>query len=301
MIKFLSSSLLVLGLITAVPALAQETQGFDFDFDQQGDGTLATMPAETSREPITAPVRQADKAAPAQDASTAPLPPTASTPVKAETPATAGDTQAASPVTKDKDGVIVVIGEPDPPAGQDQPLSDDELYNLFAAPEPEQVTLTPEGLPPTTSVPAGPGEARVEKTKAPEPAAAKARKKDEPTAAQASKNKTSVSAKAVSKSSNDDQAKTGKPGAPAKRSTLADTLVRRGDLDYHRWYLAQKAWSRVGTAVSPKTASLAPNRLLYPIDRAGLPKLTPARTGRVYADQYSDWRATPVVDITRFP
>ena len=298
MIKFLSSSLLVLGLITAAPALAQETRGFDFDFDQQSDGTLVTQPSETSREPITAPVRSSDKTAPAQaqDASIAPLPPNAAAPATAET-------QAASTVPKDKDGVIVVIGEPDPPAAQDQPLSEDELYNLFAAPEPKEVKLTPEGLPPTTSVPAGPGEARVEKAGPTQSAAAKAPKKSDQAAAKSAPAKTAApaAAKAGSKSPEAAPAKSAKPAAPARQSAAKDTLVKRGDIYYHQWYLAQKAWSRVGAAASPRTASLARGRLLYPIDRAGLPKMTPARTSRVYADQYSTWQTTPVVEITRFP
>lgn len=273
MIRFLSSSLLVLGLITAVPALAQETQVFDFDFDQRNDGTLVTPTPDASREPITAPVRPAAKTAPGHDSSTAPLPPSVSEPVKAP---------VSPPAAKDKDGVIVVIGEPDPPAAQNQTLGEDELYNLFAA--PEDVTLTPEGLPPTTSVPAGPGEARVEKSKADQPAAPKTREKAAPEIASPKKG-----SKASAKVQAPAPVKAAKPAAPVKRSAVGDLLVKRGDLYYHRWYLASKAWSRVGAAVSPKTGSLAADRRLYPIDRGVLPRVAPPAGDRIFTDRHSTW------------
>lgn len=262
MIRFLSSSLLVLGLLSAGPALAQDTQGFDFDFDQQKNETATTIPPDASREPIAAPARATEKTAPAAAAASAPIPPAVPAPVI--------ETNIASPVTRDKDGVIVVIGQPDPPAQRDQTMSEDELYDLFAAPE-TAVILSPEGLPPTTSVPAGPGEARVEIVREVRSTASKVLKKTEPTASPGKK-------------------------ITAKQTTISDLLVKLDDLDYRRWYLAQRAWSLVGSATSPKTAALWPDSLLDPVERA-----TSAKAQRAFVDRHSTWQTTAAVEVTRVP
>lgn len=288
MIRFLSSSLLALGLVAAGPALAQESQAVEFDFDQQSAQSPAASPSDASREPITAPVRPAAQSAETKSSS-APLPPGASKP----TPA------------KDKDGVIVVTGEPDPAAAQQPPLSEDDLFDLFAAPEPQEVTLTPEGLPPTTSVPAGPGEARVEKTKPDESAPPKSQSASKPSGVR-EPNVPSAKKKEVraltAESSGKAVVKKAKKSVAASQSSSAVEAPQatRDDLPYRRWLLARKAWSRVGIVGQVKSGSLVPDRLLLPITKAGLPQATPVPSGQVYADAKSLWLVT-AAETVRVP
>ena len=301
MIRFLASSLLALGLIAAVPALAQESGTSEPDYAKPGDGPLVIVAADSSREPITAPVRPSARTTSQPDSSTAPLPPKVPGPAAAET-------KSPSSANSNNDKVIVIVGEPDPVVEQQPALSDDELLDLFLAPQQEEVILTPEGLPPTTSVPAGPGEVRVEKSKIDKPSAPKAAKDPAVTSSAAAKAPQSKGAKASPPKSGGkaQPAKSAKkapaPTArPAVKSGVDDLLVKRGDLLYHRWALATINWSRVGASGGTDSASLAPGRRLYPIDRAGLPQVIPAKPSRVFTDAHSTWRSTTVVEITRFP
>ena len=171
-----------------LPALAQSSdalQIFEFDYDQQQRAPLVNLPparsdpptaaapaapvvqpAPKASAPVAAPPKTGQAAVPAAPA--APKAPVAK-PAAPSRPSAAPPKKPAAPVSAPgaiKNGVITIIGEPDPPGT----LYDDYLPDYRA----EEVNLSPAGLLPTTVIPAKPGEARVEKSgqTAPRPAQA---------------------------------------------------------------------------------------------------------------------------------
>ena len=110
----------------------------------------AAAPAQAK---AAAPV-QAKAAAPVQAKAAAPVQAKAVAPAKAKAP-----TQAKAPIKAPtnvaiKDGVITIIGEPNPPGVRDH-LSDHQVM---------EINMSLAGTPTPTSVPAKPGEARVERS-----------------------------------------------------------------------------------------------------------------------------------------
>ncbi|MDR2945760.1 MAG: hypothetical protein LBV79_03335 [Candidatus Adiutrix sp.] len=263
--KILSSSLLAL-VLAAGPVWAQESQVFEFDYDQQGNATAVTLPGA---------------AAPAQPAAprTAVAPP-------ARTP------QGAAAA---KDNTITLVGQPDPAGDAPPALSDDELFDLFAAPETEQTLVTPAGAPPVIAVPAAPGEAQVEKAQ-PQSRPAPAQAARPSNNAGASRAQTAVTAPAQQASAADQPSvATVTKSAPA---ALAVARVQRVTSQQQRWLLAHHNWSKAPRSQA-KPVSLVPNRPLYPMDKPGAP-IVRARSASV-TPKILRRSAGTVVELTRFP
>jgi hypothetical protein len=164
----------VVTALAAAPLCAQDeasrpesAQGYEYEYDY--DQENAAPPTSAPLPPGSAPTSWGQASAPAATAAPAP----AATAVPATTEG------------EMRNGVLTIIGDPDPAPAQ----SEEELLDgLFAPLGPDgqpEVNLTPYDIPPTTKVPAAPGEARVELVEPPQapgaaPAAAPGRARVRP-------------------------------------------------------------------------------------------------------------------------
>ncbi|MCL2029717.1 MAG: hypothetical protein FWG97_04800 [Deltaproteobacteria bacterium] len=219
-------------------------QIFEFDYDQQKTAPMVNLPPVKTETPAAAPSPvPAPVAAPPAPAKAPEIKPVAKPIAPIAAPPAAPAPRAAAPAKPPakpaapasvKNGVITIIGEPDPPGAK----YDDYLPDHRA----EEINLSPAGLPPTTSVPAKPGEARVEKAGTGKPAA----RRPAPAAAPQPP-----------------------PPPPAAAADFKPGSVHR------YWQLAQNNWARYGgTPYSrpPTKARIAP----YDGSRYGLVGYTPA-------------------------
>lgn len=243
MVRLLLLSFLAIGVITAGQALAQNSsddlQVFEFDYDQQIEAPTLGMPSKTTSKAnsgtsIAAPARQAEATS--------------------------------------KDVVITIIGEPDPPSKAMATNDEDLITDLFGplAGQSEEVILTTPGSPQTTRVPAGPGEARVEKSAPAKTVKPKAVPKVK---TQTAKSKTLPS---------------GRPTAARTPTRIIENVAQwPDDADLRRWAMATVNWSRVApTSAWPEPVSIVDGRPLYPIDQAPYPG--PARRTAVSAGESDD-------------
>ncbi|MDR0881713.1 MAG: hypothetical protein LBP55_04115 [Candidatus Adiutrix sp.] len=181
-------------------------------------------------------------------------PAVAKAPEAAQSPAVKNQAPAAKP----EGNMITIIGEPETPAPKSapksQPVDDDEelLDSLFNPPEPKAVktlpaetTLTPAGTPPVTSVPAGPGEARAEKSAPAQPKRRAAQAPDRPARRQIK--------------------------AAATRADYAPAGLDLSDPDNRRYVLAMRNWQRVGAIGFRQPGGLFQAGRVVPIDQAVIP------------------------------
>jgi hypothetical protein len=248
-------------------ALAQNNgtealQIFEFDYDQsaapvvnlpprvetpaQQAPAAAPAPVQTPAPTVTPAARPgapAKPVAPAAQTTARPAAP-AATPAKspAATPAArpGAPAKAAAPAPRPttpaqtqtkaggvvKDGVITIIGEPDPPGTQ----YDDFLPDHRA----ESITLSPAGSPPTTRVPAQPGEARVERSGTGQ-AVVKSSKPAQPAAAR-------------------------RPAASPVAETAAPTPSFEPGSVHRFWQLAQNNWAQYGGTPHSRPPERTPHR-----------------------------------------
>lgn len=288
---------------------AEELQIFEFDYDHQNEAPFVNLPPTLQTPPPrSAPAQAAKPAAapPAAKAAPAPGQPAAAqpvpAPVKPEAPVFVEDPiSQAPPAAETQPKVITIIGEPQSPAPKPG-LSDEELLEtLFSSPQPqgtpaapqpaapqnpESISLSPAGAPPTTSVPAKPGEALVEKkgTKTPivvapgvSPATVSVSKGSGKAPAAPAKSGAAPRKAAGRKTASPQPVKAAEAATRTPGGALYPVAPGRTAADYRFWELAMANWSKVSGADYASGSSLSRSRAVYPIDKALIPTAGPNR------------------------
>lgn len=284
--KFLVSNLLALGLFVAtVTACAQESEVVDYDYDQQDKSATTTPPpAEKSSPPITPPAR-----------------PASTNEVKAPAgAATVGQKDGAAPTSyKDKDGTIVVVGEPAPKATTPHPPDDQELDDLFSLQADDSPPVDKAPQPPVDPKAAESSLDNMSKSGAEEPSAPGLKVSSPPLPPskpqdieEKAKEKIEVIKVVPTKPQNEvvgaPKSRASKPAKKAGKKISRSAVAAKpsavqypplsDDFYIRRWTLATRNWSRVRPTGQAQPKSMVAGRSLYPINQAG-PPITPIRTG----------------------